>query len=1143
VSDSLLAQWIDTEADRFESLWRAGQVPDISKFLSDTPPDRRTALALELVQIDRAYRAQSGTILDWASYRAAAPELPMSPPEQESTDSLWPDIPGFEIIGRLGSDGMGVVYRARQFEPPRDVALKMLRGPSDAELLTRFRQETEAVARLQHPNIVQIFASGEHAGQPYMALELVEGGDLAERTGGQPQSERASSKLVSELARAIDFVHRQGIIHRDLKPANILLAGAVGTTIDQCTAKITDFGLAKFLDRDAGPSQTGSALGSPSYMAPEQASGRAKEATAAADVYGLGAILYVLLTGRPPFLGSSVLDTLDQVTRLEPVSPRRLRPTLPRDLETICLKCLRKAPEARYKSASELADDLARFLEGKPVVARPVSFAERGLRTVRRYPLVSGLIVAVAASLLIGSVVSALFAFESRKQEGIAKDKTGLAESKAEEARRNLYVAHMQLLDVDWKRCNLNRMHEVLDRYAYPTADEPDLRGWEWHFNYRRLKGPLRSYLNEHSIGRVFALSQDGKTIVVSENSKSPVIRVLDPRDFSEIRKWSSNAAPITAIAMLPDNRSLVMGLNDGAVFVMDIHSGKFLHRHRFASHVDQIIAAPDGRRFFVRKNDGEIQLVYVDESRPSTILPINAKASGAFTVSPNGRWLACSDDGKRALFFDLTVEPPAVKYEAPFDGPISTIAFSPDNKGFACGHFSGAAFSGSVGTNEPVVPLAGHSMHVGSVGYSSDGRVLFSGSDDLILRAWSTATNRQLLQFRGHHNNINHIICSPDHLKVFSVCAGGSIHAWSPAGVPDVRRVECDFGLFSMAYQPNGNLLAVGGTGSDVLLLDALTGRTIRRLPGHVPSVMGLAFNPTGATLATADADGAIRIWDSASGRMIRAIAAHKNRCDAVSFSPDGAMLASAGVDTVIRLWDAATGKLKSELVGHSKRIHGLAFNHDGRLLASASDDHTVRLWDLFDFQPKATLRGHTDWVYGVRFSPDRQRLISASHDRTIRIWNVYSATEQTVIRGHQEWVWPIDLSRDGKRLVTGSGDRLVKLWDMSTLQEVQSLDEHTGRSHLSDASASRVYAVAMSPDGHSIASGGDDGFLVIRHAEPWSNKVEVEREAVSVLDVLVERNKSALEIREILPTLFVTDEVRSRIQALLPRYFPPDE
>jgi tetratricopeptide (TPR) repeat protein/tRNA A-37 threonylcarbamoyl transferase component Bud32 len=373
-----------------------------------------------------------------------------------------PTVPGYTLLGLLGRGGMGVVYQARQEKLHRLVALKMLlsgdhAGPGD---LARFRREAEAVARLQHPNIVQVFDVGEHQGRPYLALELVAGGSLAQCLAGTPQMPRAAAELVQTLARAMQHAHEQGIVHRDLKPANVLLAmGGIGPPAEEDTKlqaaptpKITDFGLAKWLDAETSQSHSGAVVGTPSYMAPEQAANRPGQVGPAADVYALGAILYECLTGRPPFRGATLLETLEQVRSQDPVPARLLQPKVSRDLDTICLKCLEKEARKRYASARELAEDLRRFLAGEPIKARPVGAWGQAVKWARRRPAAAALI---AVSMVGGA---ALLATLLLSNISIAREKAQ-ADSQRERAETNLELAR-----------------QAVDDYITKVSQDPRLR-------------------------------------------------------------------------------------------------------------------------------------------------------------------------------------------------------------------------------------------------------------------------------------------------------------------------------------------------------------------------------------------------------------------------------------------------------------------------------------------------------------------------------------------------------------------------------------------------------------------------------------------------------------------------------------------
>jgi hypothetical protein len=396
---------------------------------------------------------------------APEPTVPASPPtldlqrthtnagSQAAAGAAPPvALPGYVIEHVLGRGGMGIVYKATHLALRREVALKMVLDPRtvDAAGLERFKAEAQAVARLQHPNIVQIFEVGEVEGRPWCALEYVAGGSLAQRLAQGPLPGAEAAQLVQTLARAMQAAHARGIVHRDLKPANVLLvsggvvSGEWSTDSSPTThhsplttyqPKIADFGLAKRLDDDSGQTQAGAILGTPSYMAPEQAAGHTADVGPAADVYALGAILYECLTGRPPFRAATMLQTLDQVRQQEPVPPRTLQPTVPRDLDTITLKCLQKDPARRYASAEALADDLGRFLRHEPIIARPVGAVERAVKLVKRRPLAVALAAALGVALVAGTAVSGYFAYEAGLRADEAEDNANRANTNAAAAK------------------------------------------------------------------------------------------------------------------------------------------------------------------------------------------------------------------------------------------------------------------------------------------------------------------------------------------------------------------------------------------------------------------------------------------------------------------------------------------------------------------------------------------------------------------------------------------------------------------------------------------------------------------------------------------------------------------------------------
>jgi tetratricopeptide (TPR) repeat protein len=462
--------------------WRQGDRVPVETYLAQQPGLRADAEAvLELIYNEIVLREETSSPprleeylarfpafgaqlrLQFDVHRAierACPPSAVSLPREEP--STFPDgaraepspsvhVPGYEILGLVGRGGMGMVYKARQLSLKRLVALKMIRAAPHAgpRELARARTEAEAVARLRHPHIVQIYEVGEHDGLPYFALELVDGPDLETATAGRALPAALAARLVQTLAGAVQHAHQQGIIHRDLKPANVLLGfsrdaaaergggtrSAAASRLNEALPKIADFGLAKLLDADTGPTPTEAFVGTPGYMAPEQAAGKARDIGPPADVFALGAILYRLLTGQAPFRGETVLETLDQIRSHDPVPPSRLRPDVPRDLETICLKCLHKDPRRRYAAAGDLGDDLRAFLAGEPIRARPASAGERLLKWAKRRPTAAALLaVTAAAAIALGGLTLRHHA-EARDRE-----RFGRADERRREAGRRQRV-------------------------------------------------------------------------------------------------------------------------------------------------------------------------------------------------------------------------------------------------------------------------------------------------------------------------------------------------------------------------------------------------------------------------------------------------------------------------------------------------------------------------------------------------------------------------------------------------------------------------------------------------------------------------------------------------------------------------------
>ena len=489
-------------------------------------------------------------------------------PLREPTAAARSSVPGerihyfgdYEVLEEIGRGGMGVIYKARQVSLNRVVALKMILAGrlANEQDIQRFHSEAEAAAKLEHPGIVPIFEIGQHAGQHYFSMGFVEGQSLAKRVAAGPLSPRRAAELVAQIAETVHYAHERGIIHRDLKPANVLLDRSG-------QPHVTDFGLAKELRRDSDLTGTGQILGTPSYMPPEQAAGKSDPIGPTADVYALGAILYCLLTGRPPFQAATPVDTLRQVLEQLPVSVSQLNGQVPLDLETISLKCLEKDPRRRYATALELAEELERYLDGRPILARPVGFFERTGRWCRRNPVVAGLITTAVLCLVVGTVVSSYFAVEASKratmeaierrradaarqaaetarkiaesekrradveaqrattkaaealrEKTAAEKQKQIAEDNAQLARRHLYIADMNLAQNAWEATNIQVVLDLLERHR-PKEGQEDLRGFEWYYWNRLCHRDLLTLKGHTRPVSSVAFSPDGQADCLGE--------------------------------------------------------------------------------------------------------------------------------------------------------------------------------------------------------------------------------------------------------------------------------------------------------------------------------------------------------------------------------------------------------------------------------------------------------------------------------------------------------------------------------------------------------------------------------------------------------------------------------------------------
>jgi WD40 repeat protein len=1019
------------------------------------------------------------------------------PPGGVAAASLPRHFGGYELLEEVARGGMGIVYRARQMQINRLVAVKLMAAGVFAapNFVARFRTEAEAVASLDHPNIVPIHEVGDVEGQPFFSMRFIEGGSLAQRIAYRqsPMPHREAAGLLAKLSHAVHFAHQRGILHRDIKPGNILLDA-------EGEPHLTDFGLARLVEKDSTLTRTLAILGTPSYMSPEQARGEARELTTGVDVYGLGAVFYELLTGQPPFAGGTTIETVRQVLEQDPRRPSVVKPGLDRDLENICLKCLEKDPARRYHSAQALADDLERWQRQEPILARPQSGLYVLGKLVRRNKGGTSAFGAILMLLVAGLVfgwwqagVQRRLREKAESNERTAREAQAHAARQQKRAEAERQRADEQLTRAEWL---LYSSKLTLAQTDFETANgalalhylsecPEKLRGWEWRYLWNRINARLT--LTHAQPIEAVAFSADGRRIVTGSYDKTA--KVWDATTGVELLTIKGHKGHIYCVAFSPDNQRIVtgasmfaVGISPGEAKVWDAATGQQifdLKGHNYS--VWSVAFSPDGRRIVTAAGErlytaGEVKVWDAATGQELLTLPCHEYVD-CVAFSPDGQRIVTGDYRNEVKVWDAATGKAVLSLKG-HSQMISSVAFSPDGTRIVSSGWDKTAKVWDTATGREITTFQGHANVVASAAFSPDGTQIVTGSWDKTIKIWDAQTAQEIFTLKSHNDYVRAVAFSPDGRRVVTGSEDRTARVWDAEDGQEIPTLKGHrASVSSIAFSSDHKRLVTGGRDGAVKVWDRATGRVVHSLvfksgPQEVATVWCVAMSPDGRRIVAGGMDKTAKVWDAETGEKLLDLQ-HTNAVLSVAFSPDGTSIV-AGVGWwgepaprpgEVKIWDAATGQLRLALQ-HPKPAWGVAFSPDGkRIVTGSALDGEVKLWDATTGREIFARKGHRGGIGGVAFSPDGRRIVTGGYDHRAKVWDADTGQELLVLNGHTDHLLGVGFSPDGQRIVTGSEDRTVKVWEAGTGLEVFSFR----------GCKTKVLSVAFSPDGETLMTTED--------------------------------------------------------------------
>jgi WD40 repeat protein/serine/threonine protein kinase len=1079
----------------------------------------------------------------------------------------------FVIVRVAGRGGMGVVYEAVQKSLNRRVALKILPSASadDPRRVQRFLIEARAAACLHHPHIVPVHVVGSEDGLHYYAMQFIEGRTLAEliaaarrdvaalapgapltcgnelrerelqglpafaarkiarapiETGrwrlanAELGSPRAAAELGRQAALALHYAHEQGIFHRDVKPSNLLIGHSGWLWV-------SDFGLARIAGQ-AELTLSGAVLGTLRYMSPEQAFGTRSVVDHRTDIYSLGATLYEIASLRPTFAGDDRLELLRRIAEDEPPALRRLDPAIPRDLETIVRKAMAKDPGARYATALELADDLGRFLQNRPILARPPSAIDRASKWVRRHKPVAAGAAIVLILVVIGLAGGAFWRDQTlRRHNSALSSALKRAEENESATRRLLYDSQMSLAHQSLASGHVEFAQEILEGFG-PSPGGLDPRGFEWHYLRRRCHREFSLLSRQEKLTTAIALAPGGRTLVTGH--ADGVIVLWDLAQARERARFQAHAGHVGHLSFSPDGRVLASSsIRPGGPNQVRLWNPRtarpFASLPQVGGDINYLALASVGKALWfvehgLNHNRSNNKLIFWNLTRgPERPLPGGAPIAGArMAYAPQGGWLATSAHaGKVTLRDPATGEAKKTltksfrwigELAASADGrtlavadrrsitfcdvesdrelgsvmlaPYGPITFSPDGNRlvYRADDVSAVALITDVRTNPRRLSLERASGNLRPIAFSPDGRMLAGEKLGRVVTLWDTTSGQTLAEFTRETRRFGSLVFTPGGESLIITTDDGPIRSWhfvrESESIAQIVAHQAE--VWGLAYTPDGRELISSADDHDIKIWSPRGGGSRSTLKGHTAMVPSVAVCPDGKLLASASFDNTVRLWDLPGATARSVLHGHTDKVRAVAFSPNGRLVASAGSDKTVRIWDAQSGKPILIFAGHTDVVRALAFEPRGALLFSASTDRTIRGIDVNGRREAFSLQC-TEQNSALAFSPDGSLLASGDDKGTLMIWDAKTLSRQRSYKGTDSGITGgLSFSPDGRTLAAGCDDGRIRLSDPLTGQVTLVLEGHT----------QRVNAVVFAPDGTALASASHDGTVRLWRAEP---------------------------------------------------------